>query len=148
MTIFPNCGALPMLTVMPLHMTKIAYSATSVASLREWLESHAGGEALMTTRYLPTRHAEMVGGSLYWIFEHALVGRSPILGFEQREADGRWHIRLAPTLIPVMTKPKRAHQGWRYLKDEDTPRDLDEGEDAGDAMPPRLARELMKLGLV
>lgn len=131
---------------MPLHMTKIAYSAESPADLRAWLESHAQ-EALMTTRYLPKRHEEMIGGSLYWIYEHALIGRSPILRFSQRE-DGRWHIHLAPRLIPVVTKPKRAHQGWRYLKEEDAPRDLGDGESAGDAMPPKLARELAKLGLV
>src|SRR3546814_13163461 len=97
---------------MPLHMTKIAYSAESPADLRAWLESHAE-EARLTTRYLPKRHEEMAGGSLYWIYEHALIGRSPILRFTQRD-DGRWHIHLAPKLIPVMTKPKRAHQGWRY----------------------------------
>lgn len=134
---------------MPLHMTKIAFSAESPADLRNWLESHEPvGEARLTTRYLPTRHTEMVGGSLFWIFEHALIGRSPILGFEQRESDGRWHIRLAPRLIPVVTKPKRAHQGWRYLKDEDAPRDLGAGESSGDIMPPAMARELMRLGLV
>ncbi|MGH6746747.1 hypothetical protein EDF58_106128 [Novosphingobium sp. PhB57] len=133
---------------MPLHMTKIAFSAESPAALRAWLESHDTlGEARLTTRYLPKRHEEMVGGSLYWIYEHALVGRSPILGFEQRE-DGRWHIRLEPMLIPVVTHPKRAHQGWRYLAEKDAPRDLGEGETAGDAMPPKLARELAKLGLV
>lgn len=138
---------------MPLHLTKIAFSAESPASLRAWLESHSianggKGEALLTTRYLPKRHEEMVGGSLYWIFEHALIGRSPLIGFEQRQADGRWHIRLEPRLIAIVTKPKRAHQGWRYLKDEDAPRDLGEGESEGDTMPPKLARELMKLGLV
>ena len=131
---------------MPLHMTKIAFSAESPASLRAWLESHPD-EARLTTRYLPKRHEEMEGGSLYWIFEHALIGRSPLIGFEQRD-DGRWHIRLEPRLIPVVTKPKRAHQGWRYLKDEDAPRDLGDGESSGDVMPPKLARELMKLGLV
>ncbi|HKR93353.1 DUF1489 domain-containing protein [Novosphingobium sp.] len=131
---------------MPLHMTKIAYSATSVAELREWLERHAD-EALMTTRYLPKRHEEMVGGSLYWIFEHALVGRSPILRFTQRD-DGRWHIHLAPLLIPVQTRPKRAHQGWRYLKEEEAPADLQEGEAESDVMPPKLVSELAKLGLV
>ncbi len=45
-------------------------------------------EAPMTTRYLPKRHEEMAGGSLYWIHEHALVGRSPLIGFAQAE-DGR-----------------------------------------------------------
>jgi len=132
-------------------MTKIAYSAESPADLRRWLESHGplegGGDALMTTRYLPKRHEEMIGGSLYWIWEHALIGRSPIRRFTQRE-DGRWHIHLAPVLIPVRTRAKRAHQGWRYLKDEDAPADLGEGESAGDVLPPKLAGELAKLGLV
>ena len=131
---------------MPLHMTKIAYSAESPESLRAWLEGHAD-EALLTTRYLPKRHEEMAGGSLYWIFEHALIGRSPLLGFAQRE-DGRWHIRLEPRLISVQTRPRRAHQGWRYLSAEDAPADLGDGEAAGDALPARLIGELAKLGLV
>ena len=136
---------------MPLHMTKIAYGAESPASLRNWLESHGdgngGGEARLTTRYLPKRHEEMKGGSLYWIIEHALIGRSPILGFEQRE-DGRWTIRLEPRLIPVETRPKRAHQGWRYLAEADAPRDLDTLDGESDVLPPKLVGELAKLGLV
>jgi len=131
---------------MPLHMTKIAFGAQSQASLKAWLESHQS-EALMTTRYLPKRHEEMVGGSLYWIFEHALIARSPLLGFAQRD-DGRWHIRLEPRLIPVHTRPRRAHQGWRYLNEEDAPADLAAGEEAGDVMPARLLGELTRLGLV
>ncbi len=131
---------------MPLHMTKIAFSAESPASLKAWLESHPD-EALLTTRYLPKRHEEMVGGSLYWIFEHALIGRSPLRGFTQRE-DGRWHIRLAPQLIAIHSIPRRAHQGWRYLDEANAPRDLGEGEEAGDLMPARLIGELAKLGLV
>jgi len=131
---------------MPLHMTKIAFGTESAASLKARLESQSP-EALLTTRYLPKRHEEMAGGSLYWIFEHALIGRSPLLGFTQRE-DGRWHIRLEPRLIPVHSRPKRAHQGWRYLDEDDAPRDLGDGEDPGDMMPARLIGELAKLGLV
>jgi len=125
-------------------MTKVAYSTRSIASLRRWVEQ--GPETHMSTRYLPKRHEEMIGGSLYWIIEHALVARSPILGFEQRP-DGRWTIRLAPQLILVHPKAKRAHQGWRYLEEADAPRDLLEGEVAGDALPPRLVRKLAELGL-
>jgi hypothetical protein len=125
-------------------MTKIAYRSRSIDNLRRWVE--AGPEALMTTRYLPKRHAEMIGGSLYWIIEHAIVARSPILGFEQRE-DRRWTIRLAPQLIRVQPRAKRAHQGWRYLEEKDAPPDLAEGEIAGDAMPGRLIRKLAALGL-
>ena len=131
---------------MPLHMTKIAYRATSLADLGEWFDG-ATPEKRLRTRYLPTRHAEMIGGSLYWIHEHALVARAAILGFEQRP-DGHWDIRLENRLIPVHPRPKRAHQGWRYLADEDAPRDLDDGEVAGDAMPGKLVSELAKLGLV
>jgi hypothetical protein len=130
---------------MPLHMTKIAHGCGDVADLREWLESHAE-IALMTTRSLPTRHAEMAGGSLYWIHAHAIIGRSPLIGFAPKE-DGRQWIRLEPRLILVHPKPKRAHQGWRYLKNEDAPADFDGGE-ISDAMPGKLVSELAKLGLV
>lgn len=130
---------------MPLSMTKIAYGSESPATLRAWLESQEG-EARTTTRYLPKRHEEMVGGSLFWIHNHIIVGRSPLIGFEQRE-DGRWWIRLEPRLIAVQPRRKRAHQGWRYLADEDTPADLDGDIGEGDVMPARLLNELSKLGL-
>ena len=129
---------------MPLHMTKIAYRSGSVENLRRWVE--AGREALMTTRYLPKRHEEMIGGSLYWIIEHAIVARSEILRFEQRP-DARWTIVLEPKLQLVHPRAKRAHQGWRYLEDRDAPEDLPEGTDLGDALPGRLIRKLSALGL-
>ena len=130
---------------MPLHMTKIAFGAKSWADLASWFENRE--RFLMTTRYLPKRHEEMIGGSLYWILNHALVARSPILGFPQAK-DGRWHIDLEPRLIPVHPQPKRAHQGWRYLKDEDAPRDLEAGEDPNELMPTEMVKDLSKLGLV
>ena len=129
---------------MPLSMTKIAYETRSIESLRRWVER--GPEALMSTRYLPKRHEEMIGGSLYWIIEHAIVARSEILGFVQRD-DRRWTIRLVPKLVLVEPRAKRAHQGWRYLDERDAPRDLPEGTAAGEALPGRLVRELSKLGL-
>jgi len=68
---------------MPLHLTKIAYGAQSMEDLRSWFEE-GGPEMRLTTRYVPKRLAELEGGSLYWIYDHALVGRSPILRFDQR----------------------------------------------------------------
>lgn len=131
---------------MPLHLTKVAYGATSLEEMQQWF-SQRGDEARLTTRYLPKRHAEIVpGGSLFWIFKHQLVMRSPILRFEEAEA-GKTHIVIAPRLIPVHPRPKRAHQGWRYLDEADAPRDLGDGEVAGDALPGELAGELARLGL-
>jgi hypothetical protein len=130
---------------MHLHLTKIAHGCETVTVLREWLEGHAG-EARMITRYLPKRHEEMIGGSLFWIHQHALIGRSPLIGFAQRD-DGRQWIRLEPRLILVEPRAKRAHQGWRYLAEADAPRDLN-GAEPGVVLPGRLVSELAKLGLV
>ena len=130
---------------MPLSMTKIAFGATSVADLRQWLEARP--DAFASTRNLPRRHEEMIGGSIYWIFEHTLIGRSPITGFSRRE-DRRWNIQLEPRLISVHPQPKRAHQGWRYLEAQDAPVDLGDDGDAGKMMPGTLLNQLSKLGLV
>ena len=131
---------------MPLHLTKVAYQAQSLEEMHGWFATR-GAVARLTTRYLPKRHAELIGGSLFWIYKHQLVARSPILRFEPTE-DGRTHILIATRLIDVYPLPRRAHQGWRYLADADAPRDLGEGEDPGEVMPGKLAGELAKLGLV
>ncbi|WP_288017577.1 DUF1489 domain-containing protein [Blastomonas sp.] len=133
---------------MALSMTKIAFGAQSAESLRQWLESHAPmGEARLTTRYMPKRHEEMAGGSLYWIFNKAIIGRSPLLGFMDN-GQGRYWIRVEPKLIAVQSIPRRAHQGWRYLEPADAPADLGEGMDAADLMPAEMLGELARLGLV
>lgn len=129
----------------PLHLTKIAFGAKSYADIEKWFENRP--RLAVNTRYCPKRVDEMEGGSLFWIHEHAIVARSPIIGFEQQD-NGRWFINLEPRLIRVQSRPKRAHQGWRYLKDEDVPPDLPEGEDGGDVLPGRLLGKLSKLGLV
>ena len=131
---------------MPLHLTKVAFGAKSLKDMKSWFATR-GDEAFLTTRYLPKRHEELIGGSLFWIFKGQLVMRSPILRFEPAEG-GKTHIVIAAKLIDLYPIPRRAHQGWRYLEDADAPRDLAEGEDAGETMPGRLAGELAKLGLV
>jgi hypothetical protein len=128
---------------MPLHLTKIAFGATSLDDLRQRLASR-GAEARLTTRYLPKRHEELVGGSLYWILKHQLVARSPILGFEEAEG-GKTHIVIASGLVDVVPLPRRAHQGWRYLDPKDAPPDL--AGSGADELPPDLASELARLGL-
>lgn len=137
---------------MPLHLTKVAFGAQSLDDLRGWFATR-GDEAFLTTRYLPKRHAEIVpsngeeGGSLFWIYKHQLVMRSPILRFEEAEG-GKTHIVISTRLIDLHPRPKRAHQGWRYLDDADAPVDLADGEVASEAIPAKLAGELARLGLV
>lgn len=136
---------------MPLHLTKVAFGCDSVDYLSQRL-ANRGGPWEHTTRYLPKRHAEIIsegieGGSLFWIIKHQLVGRTPILGFGEAEG-GRTAIRLEPRLILVHPRPKRAHQGWRYLEGSDAPADLDEGGSDTAEMPPALMRELAAMGLL
>lgn len=138
---------------MPLHMTKIAFGADSPETLQAWLERGARanggpGYALMTTRYMPKRAAEMAGGSLYWIHAHTIVGRSPIIGFEEN-GSGRYSLLVEPCLIRVRRMAKRAHQGWRYLEPENAPTDLINGQSDGrDEMPANMLGDLSRMGLV
>jgi hypothetical protein len=132
-----------------LHLTKVAFGATSVDHLAERLKARAeAGPLFLTTRYLPKRHEEISGqGSLFWIIKHQLVARSPILRFGEAEG-GKVAIHLDPHLVLVQARPKRAHQGWRYLEATDAPADLG-GDASGLAdMPPALVGKLAELALI
>lgn len=139
---------------MALHLTKVAFGVTHLDELAARLEARrATGGMFLTTRYLPKRHEEVAGprsdggGSLYWILKHQLIARSPILHFGEAEG-GRVAIHLEPQLVLVAARPKRAHQGWRYLEAADAPADLG-GEGGGlDGMPPALAGKLAELALI
>ena len=139
---------------MALHLTKVAFGVTHLDQLVARLEARAAsGGMFLTTRYLPKRHEEVAGpkseggGSLYWILKHQLIARSPILHFGEAEG-GRVAIHLEPQLVLVAARPKRAHQGWRYLEASDAPADLDGDAGGFDAMPPALMGKLVELALI
>lgn len=131
---------------MPLHLTKIAFGCDSLALLEARLATR-GEEARLTTRYRPKREAEMIGGSLYWIIAHRIVARSPILRFDEAEG-GRTDIVIAARAIPVLPRPRRAHQGWRYLADSDIPPDLAVTGSGLEELPADMREQLGVLGLV
>ena len=138
---------------MALHLTKVAFGVTSVDHLAERLRARAeAGPVFLTTRYLPKRHQEIAGpdadgGSLFWILKHQLIARSPIIGFGEAEG-GKVAIHIDPGLLLVQARPKRAHQGWRYLEAADAPPDLG-GDASGLAeMPPALVGKLAALALI
>lgn len=132
-----------------LHLTKVAFGAASVDHLAERLRDRAAaGPLFLTTRYLPKRHEEVAGqGSLYWIIKHHLIGRSAIEAFGEAEG-GRVAIHLSPTLVLVEARPRRAHQGWRYLEAADAPADLSGDRTGIAAMPPALMGKLAALALI
>lgn len=131
---------------MPLHLTKVAFACDSLELLADRLAAR-GSPWGLSTRYLPKRHEEIAGGSLYWILKHQLIGRTPIVGFGEAEG-GRTNILMEPRLILVAARPKRAHQGWRYLEEADAPADLGTAGSGVSDMPPHLVGELAAMGLI
>lgn len=134
---------------MPLNLTKVAFGIASVDLLiARWRAREGEAPFELGTRYLPKRWQEIAGqGSMFWIVKHQLVARSPILGFGELEG-GRTSIRLDPRLVMTEARPKRAHQGWRYLEGPDAPRDLGAGGGGVAALPPDLVGRLAELALI
>ncbi|RJF93985.1 DUF1489 family protein [Sphingomonas cavernae] len=131
-----------------LNLTKVAVGCPSLEILAQRIAARSKNEvAEVTTRYRPTRHEELIGGSLYWIIKHKLAARQTILGFEEMESEKRWIIRLDSHVVAVQPRPRRAHQGWRYLKTSDAPSDLGALGDA-DELPPEMLGELSSLALL
>jgi len=132
---------------VPLHLTKVAVSCASVETLERRIASRAkGGEVRVPTRMRPKRAEELIGGSLHWIVKHRIVARNRILRIEDR-SDGRIDFVCSAELEQVAPKPKRAHQGWRYLEDKDAPGTESDGTGLSD-LPPRLYGKLAALALV
>ena len=134
---------------MPLHLSKVAFGVTNLDQfVARWKAREGGPPYELGTRYLPKRWEEVAGqGSLYWILKHQLVARSPILGFGDLPG-GRVAIRLDPRLVLVQARPKRAHQGWRYLDHADAPVDLGASGEGVGALPPDLVGRLADLALI
>jgi len=132
---------------MPLHLTKVAFGCRTLEALEKRVAArNHGGEVRVVTRMRPKRMDELVGGSLHWIVKHRLVGRQEILRFEDRK-DGRIDIILSAELELIPAVPKRAHQGWRYLSEDDAP-GADADETGLSELPPRLYGKLAALALV
>lgn len=128
-----------------LHLTKVAFGATSIDQVIGWW-ANRGPQARLTTRYKPKRADELVGGSLFWILKHQLVARTEILGFEEAEG-GKTDIVVSTAIVRVRPLARRAHQGWRYLEAADAPLDLITG-DGADELPAKLVGDLSALGLI
>jgi hypothetical protein len=132
---------------MPLHLTKVAVGCASIEALENRIKRRVtvGNEVRIATRMRPKRMAELIGGSLHWIVKHRIVAAQQILRFDDR-SDGRLDIVCSAELVLLTPRPKRAHQGWRYLEDKD---DLPPADSTGVAeLPPRLFGKLAGLGLV
>lgn len=135
-----------------LHLIKLCVGVDSVAELAAWVAGRED-EPGHTTRMSPKRRDELLaGGSLYWVIKRQIACRQKLLDLrEVRGEDGisRCRLILDRAVIPVVPRPFRAFQGWRYLAAGDAPPDAgDAGAADVSAMPEHLQRELAQLGLL
>lgn len=145
----------------PLHLLKLCVGPASIGDLEARiaqnrdaaLRSGRDPAPVHTTRMVPTRAAEIAGrGSIYWVIKGTLLCRQAIRAiapFTDTDGIGRCRLILNAEVTAVSPRPCRPFQGWRYLKAEDAPADLDARTAGGLAeMPEALRRELAGLGLI
>lgn len=145
---------------MALNLLKLCVGSDSVEDLEEWIAERidirrSAGEPVEhwhTTRMVPTRGAEIIdGGSLYWVIKGSVQCRqriTEIRPFTDDDGIGRCRLMLDLEVVRTEWQPRRAFQGWRYLKPADAPRDLGQGGAGLVAVPPKLRQELAELGLL
>ena len=145
---------------MPLHLIKLCVGCDSIEDLDDWIAlrvkelKRAGKkpEHGHTTRMIPRRAEELIdGGSLYWVIRGNVQARQRLLDVRPfRDKDGiqRCRLVLEPKTIATDWQPRRAFQGWCYLKPQDAPRDLPTSRAALRELPSALRRDLADLGLL
>ncbi|HRK25581.1 MAG TPA: DUF1489 family protein [Beijerinckiaceae bacterium] len=149
---------------MTLHLLKLCVGVESIDDLAEWIDEQrlyarrAGQnfEQKHTTRMVPRRLDEILRapdgpGSLYWVIKGQIACRQRLIDirpFTDAHGIGRCHLVLEPEVVPVLPRPYRAFQGWRYFSPEDAPPDLGARVEGLDTMPEALRRELAGLGLI
>lgn len=139
-----------------INLVKLCVGAKSVEDLVSW-QQHTrkrtpDGKLKHVTRMWPKREAELVdGGSLYWVIKGLILCRQRLLRLDEIiRHDG---VRMCALVLDeevtrTQSVPRRAFQGWRYLKEEDAPRDLRNGAKTEEALPPDLNRALGEIGVI
>jgi hypothetical protein len=142
---------------MTVHLIKLCVGVETIRDLEGWIakrmaQRKKAREHIHTTRMTPARREELLdGGSLYWVIRGQLSCRQRVLDLRGTTgADGiaRCQIVLDPKVVPVMPRPCRAFQGWRYLRADEIPADLPKGARGTAELPEEMRRELRTLGLL
>jgi hypothetical protein len=139
-----------------LHLTKLAVGVRDTDHLRE-LQAIRGRDnppLRHRTRNTPRRRADVLdGGSMYWVIAGSMLARQRIVDIIEDERDDRTActgLVLDPDIIPLIGRPTRPFQGWRYLEPDAAPPDLPSMGAIGglDALPAALMMELRALCLI
>jgi hypothetical protein len=144
-----------------MHLIKLCVGIESVEQLATWQamrldKARQAGlppELIHRTKQTPRQGAAVLkSGSIYWVIKGSVRARQKIVELrELTDGEGRalCGIVLDSALIVTRPQPRRAFQGWRYLKPEDAPADLGPASAmAEDDMPTAMRAELAELALL
>lgn len=139
-----------------IHIVKLSVGTETIEDLENWQKNpySQGPDGLPrhVTRMWPKKESEILsGGSIYWVIKGIIQCRQPILRLDEvigNDGIRRCAIVVKPGLIRTSAAPKRAFQGWRYLKPEDAPMDLSGKRANDDDLPPDLAGALADIGVL
>ena len=139
------------------HLIKLVVGLNTLDEFRRWQARETArfdGQKvnLVRTRFKPKQAEELIaqGASIYRVIGGNIRCRQKLVGFDTiMSADrGEQCLILTETeIIPTVPTPKRPFQGWRYLKAEQAPADL-EYDDALDEGAVSLAAELKQAGIL
>ena len=140
---------------MALNLLKLSVGTISVEDLADWQQSQRSrwpaGCAVHVTRMWPKREAEVLdGGSIFWVIKGVIQCRQRMIGLEEVDlGDGiaRCAMIMDQDLVRTEAAPRRPFQGWRYLTQADSPRDLSASRLLEPTLPPQLAVALADLGV-
>jgi hypothetical protein len=139
-----------------LHIAKLAVGVRDIDHIRALQADRLRTNPPLRhrTRNFPRRGNEVLdGGSLYWVISGSMLARQRIVDIIEDERDDKTPCAsfiLDPDLVPLIGRPTRAFQGWRYLQPDAAPADLDLAAMAmgEEALPHVLRRELRALCLI
>ena len=143
---------------MSLHLIKLCVGAESIQDLADWQARRLAPlrkknkplELQHVTRQMPKKKEELLnGGSLYWVIKGNVAARQRLIDLRAVTRDGVPHCAIVydPEIVPLLRRPHRPFQGWRYLQGKDAPPDARSFK-GGKGLPDALKAELAELGLL
>ena len=136
-----------------LHIAKLAVGVRDIDHIRalqaDRLRTHP--PLRHRTRNFPRRGQEVLaGGSLYWVIGGSMLARQRIVDIVEDKRDDDTPCAsfiLDPEVVPLIGRPTRPFQGWRYFNPEDAPPDARSFK-GGRGLPAELRSELAELGIL
>tara|TARA_A100001011_G_scaffold239346_1_gene247324 strand:+ start:425 stop:838 length:414 start_codon:yes stop_codon:yes gene_type:complete len=133
-----------------INLKKLAVGINSLEELKDFqiLKLKKNNEIFVKTKNTPKRKPEILdGGSLYWIIKNRFAIRQLVIDIRENISyEGKKYclIILDRKIIQVEKISQRPFQGWRYLKLNNSPKDIN--LNLRKKIPEELSNHLSEIG--